>query len=284
MMTSRFRKTLLFGLLALFVVGAAATIKYFTSRAATDRIVLSGNIEADEIHIGSKIGGRIAEVLVREGQEVKQGDALLRFEAYDLTARRADAAAAISQAEANYQKLLNGSRPEEVAQAKAQAEAAWMALEEARNGPRRQEIDAARAQLERARAALQQIDTQLGELEVKAPSDAFIEVLRVRPGDLINPGASVATLVELNRLWVRVYMPEPELGYAQLGKEVAVQVDTYKHESFKGTIESISSRGEFTPRNVQTRSEREHQVFALRVRVDNSSHQLRAGMAADVSI
>jgi multidrug resistance efflux pump len=153
-----------------------------------------------------------------------------------------------------------------------------------RHGSRKEDIAAARAQLERARAALQQIDTQLGELEVKAPADAFIEVLRVRPGDLINPSSPVATLVELNRLWVRVYVPEPELGHVQLGKEVSVTVDTFKGESFKGTIEEISSRGEFTPRNVQTRSEREHQVFALRVRVDNSSHLLRAGMAADVSI
>src|SRR5262249_4816847 len=149
---------------------------------------------------------------------------------------------------------------------------------------RQEDIDAARAQLERTRASLQQTETQLGELEVRAPADAFVEVLRVRPGDLINPSAPVATLVELNRLWVRVYMPEPELGYAQLGKEVMVTVDSYKGESFKGVIEHVSSRGEFTPRNVQTRSEREHQVFALRVRVDNSSHHLRAGMAADVSI
>ncbi|MFL6216211.1 MAG: HlyD family secretion protein [Blastocatellia bacterium] len=381
MMKSSFRKTLLIGVVAFAAIGAAATIKYFTSRAATDRIVLSGNIEADEIHIGSKVGGRIREVMVREGQEVKAGDPLIRFEAYDLTARRADAEAAVAQADANYQKLQNGFRPEEVAQARAQAEAAWMSLEEARNGPRRQEIEAARgqfnaanadyevtratltrveklvrdgvqskqdydnakaafdrasgnrdaarqrldmllagtrseelkraerqyneaaaayqmmqrgsrkedvaaarAQLERARAALQQIDTQLGELEVKAPADAFIEVLRVRPGDLINPSAPVATLVELNRLWVRVYVPEPELGHAQLGKEVAVKVDTYKNETFIGTIEQVASRGEFTPRNVQTRSEREHQVFAVRVRIDNSSHLLRAGMAADVSI
>src|SRR5581483_5994965 len=152
MMTSSFRKTLLVGLLAFVAVGAAATVKYFTSRAATDRLVLSGNIEADEIHIGSKLGGRISEVLVREGQEVKQGDPLIRFEAYDLTARRADAEAAVAQAEANYQKSQNGFRPEEVAQAKAQAEAAWMTLEEARNGPRRQEIDAARAQLDAANA------------------------------------------------------------------------------------------------------------------------------------
>ena len=381
MMKSSFRKTLVFGLVALAVVGAAAAIKYFTSRAATDRIVLSGTIEADEIHIGSKVGGRIAEVLVNEGQEVRQGQPLMRFEAYDLTARRADAVAAVAQADASYQRLVNGWRPEEVAQAKAQADSARAALEQAHNGPRRQEIDAARAdleaanadyevaratlarveklvrdgvqsrqdydnaraafdrasghrdaarqnlnlllagtrheeveraekqyqqaaenarmmqrgsrkedvdaakaQLDRARASLQQIDTQLGELEVKSPADAFVEVLRVRPGDLINPSAPVATLVELNRLWVRVYIPEPEIGYAQLGKEVAVAVDSFKNESFKGTIEHIASRGEFTPRNVQTRSEREHQVFAIRVRVDNSSHRLRAGAAADVSI
>ena len=153
-----------------------------------------------------------------------------------------------------------------------------------RHGSRKEDIAAARAQLERARAALQQIDTQLGELEVKAPADAFIEVLRVRPGDLINPSAPVATLVELDRLWVRVYVPEPELGHAQLGKDVTIKVDTYSNETFKGTIEQVASRGEFTPRNVQTRSEREHQVFAVRVRIDNSSHRLRAGMAADVSI
>jgi len=381
MMKSSFRKTFFIGGLVFALIAAAAVWKYMSGRAATDRIVLSGTIEADEIHVGSKVGGRIAAVPVKEGQEVKAGDALIRFEAYDLEARKADAVAAIAQADSAYQKALNGSRPEEIAQAKAQAEAAWMNLEMARNGPRNQEIEASRAdlkaadadyevakatlarverlvregvqsrqeydnakaafdrasgqresarqklnlllagtrteevqraereyrqaaanyqlvqhgtrkediaaakaQLERMRAALQQIETQLTELEVKAPADAFIEVLRVRPGDLINPSSPVATLVELNRLWVRVYVPEPELGHVQLGKEVSVTVDTFKGESFKGTIEEISSRGEFTPRNVQTRDERQHQVFAVRVRLDNSSHRLRAGMAADVSI
>jgi HlyD family secretion protein len=79
-------------------------------------------------------------------------------------------------------------------------------------------------------------------------------------------------------------VPEPELGHAQLGKEVSITVDSFIGEIFKGTIEQISARGEFTPRNVQTREERTHQVFALRVRVDNSARRLRAGMAADVSI
>jgi multidrug resistance efflux pump len=380
-MSGSFRKTILIGLAAIAVVAAAAAWKYYSGLESSDRFVLSGTVEADEIHVGSRVSGRIAAVLVKEGQEVKQGEPLIRFESYDLDAKRADASAAVAQAEANLEKALNGSRPEEIAEARAQAEAARAALEQARNGPRPQEIDAARAdlraaeadfevagatlarieqltrsgvasrqdydnakaafdsararrdaarqkldlllsgtrreeieraerqyqqalanrqlvergprrediaaaraQLERARAALGQIETQTAELEVKSPADAFVEVMQVRPGDLINPGASAATLVEVDRLWVRVYVPEPELGHVQLGKEVTVEVDTFPDQGFRGQIEQIASRGEFTPRNVQTREERTHQVFAVRVRLDNSSRRLRAGMAADVTI
>jgi multidrug resistance efflux pump len=380
-MTKGSRKTIFIVAAVLALVALAAAWNYIGGRDSSDRIVLSGTVEADEIHVGSKISGRIAEVLVREGQEVKQGQPLIRFETFDLDARRKDAEAAIAGAEANLKKMADLSRPEEIAEARAQAEAARMNLEIARNGPRRQEIEAARAeldganadyevsrlnleriqkltasgvvsrqdydnaraefdrassrreaarqrldlllagtrreevaraereyqqaaarrqlvergarrediqaaqaQLDRARAALQQVETEFGELEVKSPANAFVEVLRVRPGDLINPNSPVATLVETDRLWVRVYVPEPELGHVQLEKEVAVSVDTFPNESFTGRIEHISSRGEFTPRNVQTREERTHQVFAVRVRVTDSSHRLRAGMAADVTV
>lgn len=375
------RRAVFIGVVALALVAAVTVWRYVGAREPADRLILSGTVEADEIHVGSKVGGRIAAVLVREGQEVKQGQPIIRFESFDLDARRDDALAAIAQAEANVEKLRNGSRPEEIAEARAQAEAARAQLELARSGSRSQEveaaraeldaatadyevarsnfervsrltrdgvtsqqdydnakatldrargrreaaaqkvsmlregsrreeiaraeqqykqalarkqlvergsrkedIDAAQAQLERARAALEQVETQAGELEVKAPADAFIEVLQARPGDLIAPNAPVATLVEVDRLWVRVYVPEPELGHAQLGREVGVTVDTFAGEVFKGLVEHVSSRGEFTPRNVQTREERAHQVFAVRVRLDNSARRLRAGMAADVTI
>lgn len=381
MTTGRFRKTILFSTLFLMLLGVAAAWKYLSGRASADKLVLSGSIEADEIHVGSKVSGRVEAVLVKEGQEVKLGEPIIRFDRYDLDARRADAVGALVQAEANLQKNLRWSRPEEIAGAKAQAEAAWMNYEVARNGPRKEEIDAARAdvaaadadyqvakttvariaqlvrdgiqsqqeydnakaaydravaqreaarqkldlllagtrqeeidradrlfkqaaanrdlvqrgarkedidsakaQVERARAALQQIDKQVAELEVKAPADAFVEVLQLRPGDLITPGAPIATLVEVDRLWVRVYVPEPELGHVQLGRDVTVIVDTFSGATFNGRIEEIASRGEFTPRNVQTRDERSNQVFAVRVRLDNSARKLRAGMAADVTI
>ncbi|HWP42858.1 MAG TPA: efflux RND transporter periplasmic adaptor subunit, partial [Blastocatellia bacterium] len=180
--------------------------------------------------------------------------------------------------------LLAGTRREEIERAERVYEQALANQRLVEKGPRKEDIAAARAQLERARAALAQIETQLAELQVESPADAFVEVMRVRPGDLINPGSPVATLVEVDRLWVRVYVPEPELGHVQLGKDVSIKVDTFPDESFRGRIEQVASRGEFTPRNVQTREERTHQVFAVRVRIENGSNRLRAGMAADVTI
>lgn len=381
MKTGSFRRTILIGAGFLVLVGAAAAWKYLSTRTSSDTLVLSGTIEADEIHVGSKVAGRIAAVLVDEGQEVQEGQPLIRFDRYDLDAKHSDASAAVAQAEATLEKTLNLSRPEEIAATRAQAEAARASYEQALAGPRKQEIDAtradldaaeadydvskatlertaklvsngvqsqqeydnaksaydranarresarqrldlllagtrkeeidraerlykqaaanralvergarkedieaAKAQLERSKAALSQIEVQLKELEVVAPARAFVEVLQVRPGELINPNSPVATLVEVDRLWVRVYVPEPEKGNVQLGKEVSVEVDTFRGQRFRGRIEEISSRGEFTPRNVQTRDERAHQVFGLRVRLDNSERKLSAGMAADVTI
>src|SRR5215471_9594721 len=152
MTTGSFRRTILIGALFLVLMGVAAAWKYLSGRVSADSLVLSGTIEADEIHIGSKVGGRIAEVLVGEGQEVKQGEPIIRFDRYDLDARRADAIAAVSQADANLHKTERWFRPEEVAAAKAQAEAARMSYEQARNGPRKQEIDAARAEVKAAEA------------------------------------------------------------------------------------------------------------------------------------
>ena len=380
-MAGSLRRPIVILLVVLALIGVAAAWKFLSGRSESNKLVLSGTIEADEIHVGSKVSGRVAEVLVTEGQEVKQGQPLIRFERYDLDARRTDAVAAVAQAEANYQKTLSWFRPEEVAAAKAQAEAAWMSYEMARNGPRKQEIDgaraelnaadadyevaratlarierlardgvqskqdydnakaafdrasasrdaarqkldlllagtrteeiaraerqfkqaaanrelvergarkedieAAKAQLDRARAGLAQIDTQFAELEVKAPANAVVEVLQIRPGDLIAPNSPVATLVEVDRLYVRVYVPEPDKTLVRLGDEVSVRIDSANGKTFNGKIEHIASRGEFTPRNIQTRSEREHEVFAVRVRLDNSSRTLSAGMSADVSI
>jgi len=116
---------------------------------------VSGFIEAYEIRIGSRVGGRVQQVLVDEGAEVKQGDILVALEPYDLRERRAEAEAVLAARIAEYEKLAKGFRAEEVAEAKAAYDRLAARLAELVAGPRQQEIDAAEAQVRLADAQLQ---------------------------------------------------------------------------------------------------------------------------------
>ena len=93
----------------------------------------------------------------------------------------------------------------------------------------------------------------------------------------------MATLILPQHLWVRVYVPEPWLGYIKLGQEVRARVDSFGDEEFTGTVEQINRQAEFTPRNVQTVEDRIRQVFGVKIRLQNHDDKLRAGMSADVT-
>ncbi len=134
---------------AVVVVIAVAVSLYVSSRP---RNRYSGTVETREIQIGSKIGGRVTEVLVEEGQMVKAGAPLVRFEANELRAQRAQAGAAQMEAQADLDRLQRGNRPEEIAQAEAAAAAQLASLDAARNGSRPQEIDQAKADYAAAQA------------------------------------------------------------------------------------------------------------------------------------
>lgn len=135
----------------LIVVGClAGLIAYSQLRPVPQRV--SGFIEADEIRVGSRVGGRVAKVHVEEGQEVKEGQLLVEFEPFDLLARETEAARSLAAREADYQRLAKGLRAEEIAQAKARRDQLQARLDLAEAGPREQEIDAARGRVEAAKA------------------------------------------------------------------------------------------------------------------------------------
>jgi HlyD family secretion protein len=327
----------------------------------------SGTVEARNIRVGSKVGGRIDKVLVREGDTVPAGQILITFDDKELQA-------ALQQSQAAAERARRGYRPEEIAEARAAAEAAKAEYEQRQNGYRREDIAAAQADLDRAKAdegrtrldfqrydalaqkdlvSKQQRDTaeanwkmalaqrqnaehKLDELkrgyrreeiaaaearykqavatmeklergnrredveqakamysldearyrerQVVAPAAATVEVLDVRPGDLIAPNIPVATLLERDQIYVRIYIPETEMGRVQLGQKAEVRVDSFPKTVFEGAVEQINQQAEFLPRNVQTREERVHQVFGVKVRIDDPSGRVRAGMAADVKL
>src|SRR6201993_2222468 len=174
-------------------------------------------------------------------------------------------------------ELQRGFRPEEIAMSEAKYQQAQATLEKFQRGNRREDIAAANADL-----AYQ--EARYRERQVLAPSAATVEVLDVRPGDLIAPNTPIATLLERDQIYVRIYIAETEIGRVHLGQKAEIHVDSFPNQAFSGGVEQINQQAEFLPRNVQTREERVHQVFGVKVRIDDSSHVVRAGMAADVTL
>ncbi|MFV0444994.1 MAG: HlyD family secretion protein [Planctomycetaceae bacterium] len=137
-------------LLAIVVVGLLALLQY--SQHQPQRISVSGFIEADEIRLGSRVGGRVSRVLVEEGVRVEPGQVLVELEPFDLLDRRAQAEAELSRQLSQHDLLTAGYREEEKAQAEARLQQSQAELDRLEQGPRPQEIDAARADVELALA------------------------------------------------------------------------------------------------------------------------------------
>jgi HlyD family secretion protein len=357
--------------LAIFILLAAiagALLYFFWFRNKNDGSLQgSGTVEARVIRVGSKVGGRVDQVLVREGDAVQPGQVLLTFDDRELQASLqqskagftkarsgsrpedvAEARAAAAQANAEYQQRKNGYRLEDVAAAQADvdranaeevrthndfdrydalakkdlvsrqqrdaAESSWKVaaaqqrnaqekLTQLKRGYRAEEIDAAKARYEQTLANLQKLErgsrsedvdlakaayaydqARAREAQVVSPAAANVEVLDVRPGDLVAPNTPVATLLERDQIYIRIYIPETEIGRVKLGQPAEIRVDSFPGRVFNGVVEQINEQAEFLPRNVQTRSERVHQVIGVKIRVNDSTNSIRSGMAADVNL
>lgn len=191
------------------------------------------------------------------------------------------AAATVKARRAALDKLLAGTREEEIAEARAQLAEAEQALLLLENGYRPQEIERARAAMEAAEQSVAAFRRQVDELAIRAPVDGVIETMDLQVGDLVPANAPVLSMMNRGELWVRAYVPEDELDLA-MGQRVPVTVDSYPGESFAGHVAFIARQAEFTPSNIQTPEERSKQVFRIKVVLDEGRDRLRPGMAADV--
>jgi multidrug resistance efflux pump len=303
--------------LILAVIAAVAAVgAVWASRRASrvKPLVLSGSIEARDVEVGSLMGGRVSRVLVEEGATVKAGQPLVEFETDLIDLQMAQQRARIAQSRANLTKSIRGPRTEEIARARAAAEnaererqrqqsllasgvsgqqaydsaattakTAAETLREAERGSRPEDIEAARAQLDADERQLAYLQRQRQETTVTAPADGVIESMDLRPGDLVGANQPVAKMLEPDQLWVRVYVPEPDLGRVRIGQKALLTVDTYPKRGFPGKVVEIRTQSEYTPRNVQTLDQRMDQVFGAKVAIDRAP-ELRPGMAATVRL
>lgn len=141
-------------ILPILVGASVVAALLLASKWRTEPMKVSGFIEAHEIRLGSRVGGRVAQVHVEEGDAVEAGEVLVELEPFDLLAREAEARANLAAFTSEYSKLTAGFRKEEVAQAKAKVAQLTAEHERLVRGPRKAEIDAARAQAEVAKARL----------------------------------------------------------------------------------------------------------------------------------
>jgi multidrug resistance efflux pump len=185
---------------------------------------------------------------------------------------------------AHREMLDAGSRPEDIAEAAAQLKQAQANYDLLLAGTRSEDLAAAEARVAEVRGKLSEIDANLREAVVHAPERVLVEVVAVRKGDLVQANQPILRVLRADDLWVKAYVPEPDLGQVRLGQQADVTVDAYPGKRFQGTVTYIASESEFTPRNVQSADERRHQVFAIKVRVADPQGVFKSGMAAEVTL
>jgi HlyD family secretion protein len=305
----------------------------------------SGQIEAVVVDLSSRVGARVVEVKVREGQAVKAGDLLVRLDCSDPEAMLAEAEARLASARAQaaaadaQKKSATGSKlaarasqsaagaqsaslvsqrdaaerqarriastPEsvseaaidqtqaaaqglqhqaEAASAQAVASEAQARAAEAGVGAAEAQARAAAAQVKAAEASVARSRLLAGECELRAPRDAEVGKLPHEAGELVSPGAVLVRLVDLSEPKATFYLPNAEVGAIKPGAAAVVVADAWPGKTFAGTVRTVSLEAEFTPRNIQTRSDRDRLVYPVEVTVHDPERKLRAGMPVQVTI
>jgi HlyD family secretion protein len=148
-------------------------------------------------------------------------------------------------------------------------------------GPREQQIRAARSRWEKAKWELSRIELDIEHSEIRSPISGVVLVKASEVGEVVLPGATVVTVAAIDEVWLKGYVGERDLGRIKLGQKGEISIDTYPGKIYPGIVTFISSRAEFTPKNVQTKEERVKQVYRVKVTIQNPHQDLKIGMPAE---
>jgi HlyD family secretion protein len=152
-------------------------------------------------------------------------------------------------------------------------------------GPRSETIRAQRAAVAQASANVERAEAALAHAVITAPFAGVVTVRHREPGESVSPGAPVLTLLDPDDRWVRIYIPEDQIGQVHLGMAAEIASDTYPDRVYPGEVVFIGNEAEFTPRNVQTTEERTRLVYPVKVRITGDpAFELKPGIPADVAL
>jgi len=262
----------------MLVVTGVLVVQRLTRAPDTAFLVASGRIEGRLTTLSARSAGRVAEIKADEGRSVERGETLvvladpaLRERINSLAARVRRTEASLDQAErelARNQKLM------------AEGFITLQMMERTRL-----EADVQSAALREAKASLAEQQRYLDEMTVRAPTTGTVLVRTIERGEWVQPGTPLFSMVDLNQLYLKIYVPEPDIGKIVHDQPARVHVDAFPDRFFPARVSKIASEAEFTPKNVETREERVKLVFAVELALDeNPGSVLKPGMPADAVV
>jgi HlyD family secretion protein len=248
----------------------------------------NGRIEAKLVDISAKEPLRVKEVLVDEGDLVKPGQILARLDTGTLDAQLAESEANIAAA---HEKLAVANaaiarRKAEIELAKIEAERSRKMLEE--NAGSQREYDVRRMTVETTTAALAEeeaklqtatqdvkvaeanaatIQTRIDDATLKSPVIGRVLYRLAEPGEVLGPGGKALTLVNLEDVYMEIFLPSAEASQVKLGAEGRITVDYEPGRAAMGFVSFVSPEAQFTPKEVETRSEREKLMFRVKIQL-----------------
>lgn len=297
------------------------TIKsWLTSSGQARTVLVSGNIEAHQSILGFKtVQSRIVELPFDEGQWVKASTVIARLDNSDYRQQVAIAQAAL---EVQRRQLATAEQNLAAAGKTVEADAADLELKKAEfsradtllqrgagtvqardqtyaalrqstaaherdqalQSAAERQVELAKANIHNAKEALKMAEIVLDYTTLRAPFDGVIVVRQAELGEIMAPGTPVVTLADLDHVWLRAYINEPDIGKVRLGQPAIVKTDTYPGKTYKGRVSFISPVAEFTPKSVETHAERITLVYRVRIDIANPTHELVPGMPADATL
>lgn len=279
-------------------------------------IEASGTIEGTDITISAELAGKVLEVRVDEGSQVRPGDTLVIIDDTEYRLQLRQAEANLASFASAYRLALEGSRKEDITQAEAayraadadfarmkellatssitqkqydDVEARYVAAEQTyrkvKSGLRPEEITGARVRKEYAAAQADLLKKRVHDCVVTAPAAGTVTLRGVEPGELVTMGMSVIRLTYLEKVKLTIYVGTVDVGRVRLGQEARVRIDSFEEgKDVAGRVVYISPTAEFTPKNVQTKEERSKLVFGVRIEIPNPDGALKPGLPADARI
>ena len=283
------RSTLILGVLLLVVAGASVWWFYVRIPPLVGFGSGNGRLEVQEIDVATKFPGRIAEVLVDEGDSVQVGQVVARMDTSSLNAQVREAEAQVQRARQGQitAKALIAQRRSETLLAERDFERARALYVNANISAK--DYDRTRSTMDTAKAATTQAEAQLAEADatiaaslaqkeriqvdlkdsvLTAPRSGRVQFRLAEPGEVLASGGKVLTLIDPTDVYMTVFLPAAEAGKIALGAQARITLDAAPNLVIPSAVSFVADKAQFTPKEVETRTEREKLMFRIKVKID----------------